>query len=104
MGWIGLTVIGSLLHLLAVVVRVRSFTEPMPKARPRVDVVAAAAAMVSVACLAACQLAGLEDLGRMARFAVLARLRLPGGRSRSSGRQGDQAGPSAHLKLHTHIV
>jgi hypothetical protein len=36
-GWIGLTVLGSLLHLLAVLVRVRDFSRPLPAARPRAD-------------------------------------------------------------------
>lgn len=70
-GWIGLTVFGSLLHLLAVVVRVRSFTEPMPRARPRADFTAAVAAAASVACLAACQLAGQQALADLVRVAVL---------------------------------
>ncbi|MBK5232412.1 MAG: hypothetical protein JJE13_05480 [Thermoleophilia bacterium] len=71
-GWIGLTVVGSLLHLLAVVVRVRRFSEPMPKARPRSDSVVAAFAVGSVAFLAVSQLAGPDDLDQIARIAVLA--------------------------------
>lgn len=71
-GWIGLTVSGSLLHLLAVVIRVRRFTESMPKARPRFDSAFAMTAMAGVTCLAASQLFGLSELGEPARIAVLA--------------------------------
>src|ERR1019366_10652145 len=36
-GWIGLTVSGSLLHLLAVLARIKSFTFQMPRPRPTLD-------------------------------------------------------------------
>jgi hypothetical protein len=59
-GWIGLTVLGSLLHLLAVVVRVRGgFTAKMPAPRPRLDTVIAVLAMTGIAGLALSQGAGL---------------------------------------------
>ncbi|MGH2966362.1 MAG: hypothetical protein ACRDMH_13430 [Solirubrobacterales bacterium] len=57
-GWIGLTVLGSLLHLLAVVVRVRNFSWPMPIPRPRRDNLVALLAAVGVAGLALSQLTG----------------------------------------------
>lgn len=61
-GWIGLTVIGSLLHLLAVVVRVRGgFTAKMPVPRPGLDSTVAAAAVIGVATLALSQGAGLRS-------------------------------------------
>lgn len=72
-GWIGLTVLGSLAHLLAVVVRVRGgFTERMPAARPRLDGFLPALAMVGVASLALSQSLGLGGLGRSAVLALLA--------------------------------
>jgi nitrite reductase (NO-forming) len=60
-GWIGLTVLGSLLHLLAVVVRVRGgFAAQMPAARPRLDLLAALVAMGGISALALSQRAGLQ--------------------------------------------
>jgi hypothetical protein len=60
-GWIGLTVVGSLFHLLAVVVRVRGgFAAKMPAPRPRLDTILAAAATAGVAALALSQGAGLD--------------------------------------------
>ncbi len=70
-GWVGLTVIGSLLHLLAIVVRVRNFTRPMPPARPRVDRALTGLAAVGVAALAVTQLTGAEDPGQVARVVLL---------------------------------
>ena len=59
-GWIGLTVLGSLLHLLAVVVRVRGgFSAKMPVPRPRLDSAFAAMAMAGIASMAISQGAGL---------------------------------------------
>jgi nitrite reductase (NO-forming) len=49
LGWIGLTVLGSLVHLLAVLVRVRNLARPMPAARPRRDLAVAALAGLGVA-------------------------------------------------------
>lgn len=52
-GWIGLTVLGSMLHLLAVVIRVRAgFFAPMPKPRPRPDLALTVLAFLAVAVLA----------------------------------------------------
>lgn len=60
-GWIGLTVVGSLLHLLAVVVRVRAgFTARMPDPRPRLDLSLTAVAATGIALLALSQRAGLD--------------------------------------------
>jgi len=69
-GWIGLTVLGSLLHLLAVVVRVRDFSQGMPAPRPRFDSSVAALASAGIAALALCQQLGL-DFGRAAAAAAL---------------------------------
>lgn len=58
-GWIGLTVLGSLLHLLAVVIRVRGgFAARMPAPRPWLDLTLTGAAAIGVAGLALGQAAG----------------------------------------------
>jgi len=70
-GWVGLTVLGSLTHLLAVVVRVRGgFAARMPAARPRLDGLIAALAMVGIAALAVSQSLGVDGL-RSPAVAVL---------------------------------
>lgn len=73
-GWVGLTVLGSLLHLLAVVVRVRNLTQltPMPEPRPRLDPAIAAVAVVGATGLAFCQLAGLDGWDALARVLLIA--------------------------------
>lgn len=72
-GWIGLTVLGSLLHLLAVVVRVRGgFAAKMPAPRPRLDALVALAAAAGIAVLAISQGAGLERWRVPATFLLLA--------------------------------
>lgn len=52
-GWLGLTVAGSLLHLLAVLGRVRDLRRPLPGPRPARDRSLTALAAVAVAVLAA---------------------------------------------------
>lgn len=71
-GWIGLTVVGSLLHLLAVLIRVRDLTRGMPDPRPIRDSALAALAAVGVGAVAAGQLAGAGDSEQLARLALLA--------------------------------
>ncbi|HEY8467109.1 MAG TPA: hypothetical protein VIL04_09925 [Solirubrobacterales bacterium] len=61
-GWVGMTVLGSLLHLLAVVVRVRDFSRSLPAPRPRVDVPLAALAAGGVAMLALSRVSALSGL------------------------------------------
>jgi hypothetical protein len=61
-GWIGLTVSGSLLHLLAVLARIKSFTFPMPQPRPTPDRALTATAGVGVAALAISYAPGLTPL------------------------------------------
>lgn len=51
-GWLGLTVAGSLLHLLALIARVRDLTRPLPGPRPGRDRALCAAAVVGVGALA----------------------------------------------------
>ncbi|MBS1676138.1 MAG: hypothetical protein JST08_02015 [Actinobacteria bacterium] len=71
-GWIGLTVLGSLLHLLAVVLRVRGgFTARMPAPRPRLDGGVAALAMLAVAALALAQEGGPEALHTPAKWLLV---------------------------------
>ncbi len=71
-GWIGLTVLGSLTHLLAVVVRVRGgFAARMPAARPRLDGFIAALAMAGIAALALSQSFGVDGLRGPAVAALL---------------------------------
>jgi hypothetical protein len=62
-GWIGLTVSGSLLHLLAVLARVRHFAAAMPPARPARDRLVALAAGAGVVALALARVPGLGALG-----------------------------------------
>lgn len=59
-GWVGLTVLGSLLHLLAVVLRVRDFSRSLPAPRPRRDIPLAAAAAGGAAVLAVGRASGLD--------------------------------------------
>jgi nitrite reductase (NO-forming) len=80
-GWIGLTVLGSLMHLLAVVVRVRGgFNARMPAARPRLDRAVAVLAMAAIAALALAQGAGLDGLHGIARLSLLVVYALLGAR------------------------
>jgi nitrite reductase (NO-forming) len=62
-GWIGLTVAGSLMHLLAILARIRNFTLPMPQPRPLRDRTITAAAGAGVAALALARAPGLAPLG-----------------------------------------
>jgi nitrite reductase (NO-forming) len=71
-GWLGLTVLGSLLHLLAVLARVRDFRQPLPAARPardRVLVAIAAAGVVGVAVARSQELALLDAAATAALLA-----------------------------------
>ena len=70
-GWIGLTVAGSLLHLLSVVVRVRHFSRAMPSPRPRPDSALAGAAGLGIAGAALSHASGLDALGTPAAVLLL---------------------------------
>lgn len=65
-GWIGITVAGSLLHLLAVVSRVRRFVQAMPAPQPLRDGGLAALCGIAVAGLALAQLAHVQGLHGLA--------------------------------------
>ncbi|MCL4287308.1 MAG: hypothetical protein KJ006_06640, partial [Thermoleophilia bacterium] len=78
-GWIGLTVLGSLLHLLAVRVRVRDPGRGMPQPRPGRDI-----ALTAVAALAAITAAvaalGADPLEQAGQVVLIAAYILLGGR------------------------
>jgi hypothetical protein len=71
-GWIALTVAGSLLHLLAVLGRVRHLTLAMPRPRPRRDGALCALAVAAVAAWALAQAPGLDGLATPALVLRLA--------------------------------
>ncbi len=72
-GWVGLTVAGSLLHLLAVLRRVRGgFGAPLPVVRPRLDTLLTAAAALAITALAVARAAAADGPERVATVAVLA--------------------------------
>ena len=70
-GWIGLTVTGALLHLFAVVGRVRRFALAMPAPRPQRDRALSAAAALAVAALALSHGGGLGEFTRPATVALI---------------------------------
>jgi hypothetical protein len=71
-GWLGLTVLGSLLHLLSVLARVRDFRRPLPTVRPVRDRLLVTIALVAILALAAARNAGLPLLDASATSAVVA--------------------------------
>jgi nitrite reductase (NO-forming) len=71
-GWIGLTVAGSLMHLLAILARIRTLTVPMPQPRPLRDRTLTATAGAAVAALALSRAPGLAPLGAPAAAVTLA--------------------------------
>lgn len=74
-GWIGLTVAGSLLHLVAMLARIRSgFSFNMPAPSPSRDIALASAAGAGIALMAlasAFDLASLQTAGRVLTLAAL---------------------------------
>jgi nitrite reductase (NO-forming) len=71
-GWIGLTVAGSLMHLLAILARIRNFTLSMPQPRPLRDRTLTATAGAGVAALALARAPGLAPLGAPAAVVTVA--------------------------------
>jgi nitrite reductase (NO-forming) len=71
-GWLGLTVLGSLLHLLSVLVRVRDLRRALPSARPARDRALAASALGAVVAVAAARDRDLALLATPATCALLA--------------------------------
>jgi nitrite reductase (NO-forming) len=71
-GWIGLTVGGSLMHLLAVLGRVRDLRRPLPAPRPLRDRTLTAALVLGVAAAALSRVDGLAPLSTPAIAVLLA--------------------------------
>ena len=71
-GWIGLTVTGSLLHLLAILARIRRFTLAMPAPRPARERALTAAAGIAVTVLALTKATGATSLSAPAAALTLA--------------------------------
>jgi hypothetical protein len=79
-GWIGLTVTGALLHLLAVLARVRRFTIAMPEPRPARDRAVVVAAAAGIGALALAYIDGLEPVAAPATLLAVAVALLLAGR------------------------
>jgi nitrite reductase (NO-forming) len=71
-GWVGLTVTGSLMHLLAILGRIRSFAQPMPAATPGRDRALSLVAALAVAALSVAQATGTSVLAAPAIVVTLA--------------------------------
>jgi hypothetical protein len=70
-GWVGLTVAGSLLHLLAILARIRRFKLAMPGAQPTRDLALTAATGIAVALLALSKAAEMTVLSILATALIL---------------------------------
>lgn len=70
-GWVGLTVVGSMLHLLSVVVRVRDLARPVTAPNRTRDLFLASAALGGVAFLAIVEFAGAGPLLPVAKGLML---------------------------------
>jgi nitrite reductase (NO-forming) len=79
-GWIGLTVCGALLHLLAVLARVRHFNRSMPGPAPMRDRTLTLAAGLSISALAISHAPTLDAMGGPAAIVLLAVLAVLGAR------------------------
>jgi hypothetical protein len=79
-GWIGLTVLGSLLHLLALLLRVRDLRRGMPEPRPVRDLALTIVAALGVATAAAADLGAGSLLDRAGEAVLLAAYVLLGAR------------------------
>ena len=75
-GWIGLTVSGALLHLLALLARVRSFSQAMPAPAPLRDIALTLAAGIAISALALSHVRSLDALGGPASIILLTVLAL----------------------------
>lgn len=71
-GWLGLTVTGSLLHLLAILARIRRFNVGMPRPQPARDRLTTLVAAVALAALAFSNTAALGSLRIPAAVLALA--------------------------------
>ncbi|HWG09333.1 MAG TPA: hypothetical protein VN672_10025 [Solirubrobacteraceae bacterium] len=77
-GWVGLTVCGALLHLLAVLARVRHLSRTMPVPAPRRDPALAFSAGLGISALAVSHASRLAALGTPASVVLLGVLTLLG--------------------------
>lgn len=71
LGWVGMTVTGSMLHLLAVLARVKNFLAKMPEPRRTRDIALAAAISAAICALALTSLESLESIRPFALAALL---------------------------------
>lgn len=71
-GWIGLTVTGALLHLLAILARIRRFAISVPLPYPTRDRITAVAAAIAITTLALSKVSGLTALAMPATAVTLA--------------------------------
>jgi nitrite reductase (NO-forming) len=100
-GWLGFTVAGSLLHLLAVLVRVRDLRTPLPAPRPARDRALVTALLLGVAGVAAARgadVGGLETPAGallLAAYAMLGALVAARAARAAGGLIRRPAGPSA---------
>lgn len=70
-GWLGLTVLGSLVHLLGLLGHVRDLSRPQPRPRPTRDRALVAVAATAVSALAAAHLASADALRTPGAAALL---------------------------------
>lgn len=77
-GWLGLTVAGSLLHLLSVLLRVRNFRHALPVPQPLRDGALVSLALAGVVALALARSGHLPGLDTMATTALVAAYALLG--------------------------
>lgn len=71
-GWLGLTVVGSLLHLLSVLMRVRDLRRPLPAVHPMRDGLLVALAVLTILVLAAARGGVLRQLDAPAMGVLVA--------------------------------
>jgi nitrite reductase (NO-forming) len=93
-GWIGLTVAGSLVHLLSLMARVRNLAGPAPATeRDRLTLVAGALVVVGLATFAATRILGAEVITPLAVAAVVAAYLMLGARVAGLAARAVRAAP-----------
>ncbi len=71
-GWVGLTVAGSLIHLLFTLLRARDHRRPRPRKQPVADPAVVALTVAGISGLAICRLAGADGVAPVFGLAMLA--------------------------------